>query len=81
MEQMVIYLLMVQRLLNLKRKILKYCEKLCLGNISKDWSVDNMKNIRLKKGCVYNFSVDYDNISTSNVLDIHKYLMENNVIV
>ena len=33
------------------------------------------------KGCVYDFSVDYDYISTSNILDIHKYLMEKNDIV
>ena len=32
---------------------------LCLGNISKDWSVDNIKKTRFN-GYVYNFSVDYD---------------------
>ena len=31
--------------------------QLCLGNISKDWSVDNMKKIGLN-GYVYDFSVD-----------------------
>ena len=77
MEQIVIYLLMVERLLNLKFKILKYCEELCLGNISKDWPIDNMKKTELK-GCVYDVSVDYGYISTSNVLDIPKYLMEKN---
>ena len=34
---------------------------LCLGNISKDLSVDNMKIAGLN-GHVYDFSVDYDNI-------------------
>ena len=48
---------------------------LCLGSIPKDWSVDNMKNIGLKD-CVYEFSVDYDTIAVSDILDIHKYLME-----
>ena len=44
MEQIVIYLLMVQRLLNLKQKILKlFPYLLCLGNISKDCTNDNMK--------------------------------------
>ena len=28
------------------------------------------------KGCVYDFSVDYDTIEVSDILDIHKYLME-----
>ena len=53
---------------------------LCLGNISKDWSVDNMKKTGLK-GYVYDFSVDYDAIAVSDILDIHKYLMEKNKIV
>ena len=35
---------------------------LCLGNISKDWSVDNMKKTRFT-GYVYDFSVDYDAIA------------------
>ena len=34
----------------------------CLGNISKDFSVDNMKKTRLN-GYVYDFSVDYDAIA------------------
>ena len=53
---------------------------LCLGNISKDWSVDNMKKIGLKS-YVYDFSVDYNPILVSDTLDIHKYLMKENVIV
>ena len=32
---------------------------LCLGNISKDWSVDNMKKTGFN-GYVYDFSVNYD---------------------
>ena len=53
---------------------------MCLGNISKDWSVDNMKKTGLK-GYVYDFSVDYDAIVISDVVDIHKYLMKMNDIV
>ena len=43
---------------------------LCLGNISKDFSVDNMKNTELK-GYVYDFSVDYNAIAVADILDIH----------
>ena len=50
---------------------------LCLGNISKDWSVDNMKQTGLK-GCAYDFSVDHDTIEVSDILDIHKYIMKKN---
>ena len=53
---------------------------LCLGNISKDCSVDNKKETGLN-GWVYDFSVDYDAIVVSDILDIHKYLMQKNEIV
>ena len=53
--------------------------RLCLGNISKDWSVDNMKRAGLKV-YVYDFSVDYDAIAISDILDIHKCLMKKNEI-
>ena len=53
---------------------------LYLGNISKDFSVDNMKKTGLN-GYVYDFSVDYDAIAVADILDIHKYLMKKNEIV
>ena len=53
---------------------------LCLWNISKDWSEDNMKKTGFN-GYVYNFSVDYDAIAVDDVLDIHKYLMTKNNVV
>ena len=42
---------------------------LCLGNISKDWSVDNMKRTGFN-GYVYDFSVDYDAIAVDYIKDI-----------
>ena len=53
---------------------------LCLGNISKEFSVDNRKKTRLS-GYVYDFSVDYNAIEVDDILDIYKYLMEKNGIV
>ena len=52
----------------------------CLGNISKDWSVDNMKKTG-PKGYVYDFRVGYNAIALSDILDIHKYLMKKNKMV
>ena len=52
---------------------------LCLGSISKDWSVDNMKKTGFN-GYVYNFSVDYDAIAVDESVDIRKYLMKKNNI-
>ena len=53
---------------------------LCLGNITKEFSEDNTKKTGLNR-YVYDFSVDYDCISVSDILDIHKDLMEKNGIV
>ena len=53
---------------------------LCSGNISKDWTVDNMEKTGLNR-YVYDFSLDYDAIAVDNILDIHNYLMKKNGIV
>ena len=48
---------------------------LCLGNIPKEWSVDNMKKTGLI-GYAHDFSADYDTIA-----DVRKYLMKKNNII
>ena len=48
---------------------------LCLGNISKDWSVDNMKKTGFN-GYVYDFSVDYETTGVDDIVDIQTYLMK-----
>ena len=53
---------------------------LCLGTISKDWTVDNMKKTGFHSS-VYDLSVDYDGIAVDDTLDIHNYLMKKNDIV
>ena len=53
---------------------------LCLGNISKYWSVDNMKKTRFNR-YVYDFSVDYDSTDVGDIVDIHKNLMKKNNIL
>ena len=53
---------------------------LCLGNISKDFSVDNMKKTGLNV-YVYGFSVDYDAIAVDDILGIRKYFMKKNSII
>ena len=53
---------------------------LCLGSISKDWSLDNMNRTGFN-GYVYDFRVDYDAIAVDDFLDIRKYLIKKNNIV
>ena len=52
---------------------------LCLGNISKDCSANNMKKTGLT-GYVYDFSADYNTVTVDDIKDIHKYLMKKNNI-
>ena len=51
----------------------------CLGNVSKDWSHDNMKETGFN-GYIYDFSTDYNAITVSDILDIHKCLTKKNKI-
>ena len=53
---------------------------LCLGNISKDWSTDNMRKSSFT-GYVYDLSVDYDAIGVNDIKDIRKYLMKKNNMI
>ena len=53
---------------------------ICLGNVSKDWSINNMKKTGFN-GYVYDFSVDYAVTDVDDIKDINKYLMKKNDIV
>ena len=55
-------------------------DPLCSGNISKYFSTNDMKKTGLY-GNVYDFSVDYRDISVDNILKIHKYLIKKHNIV
>ena len=79
MEQIIIYWLMAHKLLNSKDSEI-VATPLCIGNISKGWSVDNMKKTGLKK-YIYDFSVDYRAITVADIFDIHKFLMKKNGII
>ena len=46
------------------------------SNISKDFTINNMKKKTGLKGSVNFFSVDFDAVDTNNILDIHRYLMK-----
>ena len=56
---------------------------LCLGNVSKTFTINKMKKKQQKKqkqtglkGVVIYFSADFNPIDTNDILDIHKYLMK-----
>ena len=69
MEQIIIYVIKFKAK---DSEIVAY--PLCLGNISKDFSVDNMKKTGLH-GYVYDLSVNNDAIAVDDIFDIDKYLM------
>ena len=51
-----------------------------MGNISKDWSTDNMRKSSFA-GYIYDFSVDYNAIAVDDIKDIHKCLMNKNNMI
>ena len=79
MEKIVIYLLMVKKIVKFKAKDSEIiASSICSGNISKDWSTNNMKKTGFN-GYVYEFNVDYRTFNPSNfdknMSAIHKYFM------
>ena len=83
MEEIAIYLLMANG-----AEIIKFKAKdseikptpSCLGSVSKNFSVDNMKTTGLN-GFMYDFSVDYDVIAVDDIPYIPKFLMIKHGIV
>ena len=53
---------------------------LCLENITKGWSADNIKKTGFN-GYAYDFNVDYDATDIGDTKDIHEYLMKKNNII
>ena len=68
-------MLIVYKSINSKQRTEVKRYPFCLGNISKDLKVNNMKKTGLN-GMVYDFSVIYETIDISNIINIHKYLMK-----
>ena len=61
----------------------KNCEikdyALCLVNVSKDFTINNTKENRIKRSCnfFFFFFVNFNPVDTNSILvDIHKYLMK-----
>ena len=51
---------------------------LCLGNVSNDFTIYNLKKKTVLKGVVNFFSIDFNAIDNKDILNIHKYLMKRN---
>ena len=56
-----------------------FSTQFCLWNISNGFSATESREVSLN-GNVYDFSVDYNSIDKSDILNIHKYLMTKNNI-
>ena len=48
---------------------------LCIGNISKGFTINVMKKNGIWRGCKF-FSVDINPTDTNDILDFHKYFMK-----
>ena len=49
----------------------------CLGSISNGFSITESREVS-SKGNIYDFSVDYNPLDKSGILNIHKYLTNKN---
>ena len=59
-------------------KNVNFPTQFCLGSIFNGFNVTESRDV--KNGYVYDFSVDYNSIDKSDILNIHKYLMKKNNI-
>ena len=56
-------------------------EKLCLGNLSDQWTTSESEKTGLH-GNIYDFVVDYEQIAgTTKILDMHRYLINKHNII
>ena len=60
-------------------KNVNFSTRSCLGSISDGFSATDSREVSLNRN-VYDFSVDYNSIDKSDVLNIHKCLMTKNNI-
>ena len=60
-------------------KVVNLPTQFCLRSISNGFSATEPREVSLI-GNVYYFSIDYNSIDKSNILNIRKYLMTNNNI-
>ena len=73
----VIYLLAGKKYkLKANNKNLNFPSQFCLRSISEGFCTVESKEVSFN-GNVYDFSVDYDAIDKSEILDIHQYLVFN----
>ena len=76
-----IRLLMEKNVFKLKayNKNINFPSQFCLGSISNEFSATGSREVSLD-GNMHDFSVDYDSIDKSDILNIHKYFMIKNNI-
>ena len=55
-------------------KNVSFPNQFCLGSISNGFSATESREVSLN-GNVYDFSVDYNSVHKSDILNIHTYLM------
>ena len=70
-------LVLVQQKIKADNKNVNFPTQFGLGNISNKFYYFKSEEVSLNRS-VYHFSVDYDAIDKSEILNIHKYLVVNN---
>ena len=76
----VVSLLMKKKKIKANNKNVNFPTQFCLRSISNRFSATDFREVFLN-GNEYYFSVDYNYIDKSDILNIHKYLMNKNDIM
>ena len=66
--------------LKVSNKNVNFLNEFCLGSMSNKFSYVEEEELSLKEN-LYDFSVDYEAINKSDILNIHKHLINKNGIV
>ena len=68
------------------KKNVNFPTQFCLGSISNEFSIIESREVSMEignevsNGNVYDFSIDYNSIDKSDILNTHKYLITKNNI-
>ena len=75
----IVICLLMEKKFKANNKNVNFATWICLGSTIHGYTATEARDVSLN-GNVYDFSVEYNSIKKSDILNIHKYLMTKNII-
>ena len=75
----IVICLLMEKKFKANNKNVNFPTWICLGSTFHGYTATESRDVSLN-GNVYDFSVEYNSIKKSDILNIHKYLMTKNII-